>query len=505
MVAQSHEITERFYSISDIRRIVESRIKLSLAESIKANLRAGSEYIEKIKASDRHIYGVNTGFGSLCNTKISEEHLSELQHRMLQSHACGVGEPISAELSRLVIFIKLLTFRTGHCGISVEVVQRLIDFLNLDIIPVIPKKGTVGASGDLAPLAHMSLPIIGLGQMYLDGKIVEANVALKEKGLVPIRLKPKEGLALTNGIQYLDAMAVKSIWKIEELVKSADVIASLSMQGFSTANTFYQPKLHRLSKHQERVDVAENLVKLLEGSNHHSLPQCDPPKEDPYSFRCVPQVHAAVRQALAYAKSTIANDCNSVSDNPLFFSDSDEVLTCGNLHGASPALAMDHLSISVTILSNISERRTYQLLSGQHGLPSYLVRKPGLDSGLMIPQYTSAALLNENKVLSTPACIDTVPTCQLQEDHVSMGGTSGYKLQQIIENTEYILAIELMTAMQAIDLNSNLELSRIARGIYQAYREIIPTLEEDRIQSIDIEKSINFLRQQCSSWASLVN
>jgi len=498
---KKHQITEKEYTLADIKEIVRSGQGIFLSEQIKSNICSGADYIKKIQGEERLIYGVNTGFGSLCNTKISEDNLSELQHRQLVSHACGVGKPISQELSRLVMFLKILTFRTGHCGISLEVVQRLVDFLNNRIIPVIPQKGTVGASGDLAPLAHMSLPIIGLGSMFLNNKIVDASTALSAVGLEPMILKPKEGLALTNGIQYLDAMAVECLWNIEELIKSADLIAAFSMQGFSTANTFYQVRLHRLSKHKERIQVANNLNNILAGSNHHCLPQCDPPKEDPYSFRCVPQVHGAVRKAFYYAKEVIENDCNSVSDNPLFFAETDEVLTCGNLHGASPALIMDHLAASTTILSNISERRTYQLLSGQHGLPPYLIKTPGLNSGLMIPQYTSAALLNENKVLSTPASIDTIMTCHLQEDHVSMGGTSGYKLQQIIENTEYILGIELLTAMQANSLNPGLIRSPFTEQIYNAFRQVVPVLEDDRFQGEDIEKAVKFLCANRSEWS----
>lgn len=416
------------------------------------------------------------------------------------SHACGVGDPAEEDVVRLMIIIKLLTFRTGVTGISREPVLRLVDFWNENVIPLIPRKGTVGASGDLAPLAHLTLPIIGLGQVYYQKKLYETSEVLNKLGWQPIKLKPKEGLACTNGVQYINAMAIQSLLRIEENIRSADVLAAMSIQGFSASKTFYQALYLQTSYHQDRADVAENLRNLLENSNHFNLPTCNRSKQDPYSFRCIPQVHGAVRQTFNHAKDVMEKECNSVSDNPLFFAEQDEILYGGNLHGESTAFVLDFLAIALSELAYISERRSYQLLSGHRGLPSFLINNPGLDSGMMIVQYTSAALVNENKVLSTPASIDTIPTCQLQEDSVSMGGTSGYKLWQIAENCESIFAIELLIACQAIDMNKGLKLSSRTLSIHEEFRKEVTFLDADRIMSIDITSATRFFCKMRRVW-----
>ncbi|PRX96528.1 histidine ammonia-lyase [Allonocardiopsis opalescens] len=495
------EISTDFYSLDALMALVDEPPRLALAPEVAERIDAGARYVERIAPQDRHIYGINTGFGPLCETRIPADRMSELQHKHLVSHACGVGEPVPERVSRLAMLVKLLTFRAGYSGISLEAVQRVLDLWNADVIPVVPKKGTVGASGDLAPLAHLALPLIGLGKVRVDGRITDAGAVLEAMGWKPLRLKPKEGLALTNGVQYINALALDSVLRSERLIKAADLIAGLSIQGFSCADTFYQPILHATSLHPERSAVAGNLVRLLDGSNHHTLPQGNAAREDPYSFRCAPQVHAAVRQTCGFARDIVGRECNSVSDNPLFFPEHDQVILGGNLHGESTAFALDFLAIAMSELANISERRTYQLLSGQHGLPDFLAPEPGVDSGLMIPQYTSAALVNENKVLATPASIDTIPTSQLQEDHVSMGGTSAYKLWTILDNCEYVLAVELMTAVQAIDLNQGLRPSPATRGVVAEFRQEVGFLREDRLQADDIEKSRRYLRGRLRTWA----
>ncbi|SDH31287.1 histidine ammonia-lyase [Lentzea fradiae] len=496
------EITSANHSLAELGAIARERPLLRLSDEVAKTIDDGARYVLSISRQDRHIYGVNTGFGSLCETRIPPDRMSDLQHKHLMSHACGVGDPVPEHISRLVMLVKLLTFRAGHSGVSLATVERMIEHWNAGVIPVIPQRGTVGASGDLAPLAHLALPLIGLGEVYHRGRRVPAAEALAELGWQPLRLGPKEGLALTNGVQYINSLAADSILRAGELIKCADVVCALSIQAFSCAETFYQKVLHDTSRHEERGVVAANLRKLLEDSNHHTLPGCNAAKEDPYSFRCAPQVHAAVRQTHGFADGVVERECNSVSDNPLFFADTDQVILGGNLHGESTAFALDFLAIAMSELANISERRTYQLLSGQHGLPSFLAAEPGLDSGLMIPQYTSAALVNENKVLATPASVDTIPTCQLQEDHVSMGGTSAYKLDRIIRNTEYVLAIELLTAVQAIDLNPGLRLSAATRSIVDEFRERVPFLAEDRLQAADVEQARAHLRAHRSDWAA---
>jgi len=499
---QTIDITPDRFTVEDLCSIADAKPVLRLAPDVIEKISLASRYVAEIAKQDRHIYGVNTGFGSLCETRISPDDMSELQHRHLLSHACGIGDPVPERTSRMTMLVKLLTFRAGRSGITPELVQRLIDFWNADVIPVIPEKGTVGASGDLAPLAHMSLPLVGLGQVHFRGEIVDTRVAMEALGWEAARLGPKEGLALTNGVQYVNARAAEEVVRCAQLVKCADLIAALSIQAFSCASTFYQRSLHATSLHEDRSLVAGNLLRLTQGSNHDSLPGSNVAGEDPYSFRCTPQVHAAVRQTVRHASGVIEDECNSVSDNPLFFPEHDQVLLGGNLHGESTAFAMDFLAIAMSELAYLAERRTYQLLSGQHGLPSFLVANPGLDSGLMIVQYTSAALVNQNKVLATPASIDTIPTCQLQEDHVSMAGTSAYKLAQIIDNCEYIMAIELLAAAQAVDLNPHLQLSPQIEPLMRDFRARIPSLEHDRLQSVDIELAREFLNSHRARWAA---
>ena len=502
---KTHTISLRNYSLQDFASLLDQNPLLKLDAEVQAKVRGGARFVMKKAEEDRYIYGVNTGFGSLCETRVSPQQMEELQFNHVVSHACGVGEVMPEAISRLALFIKLLTFRSGHTGISLETVERMIEFWNNGIIPVIPKKGTVGASGDLAPLAHLALPLLGLGKVYFRGELVSTAPVIAEMGWEPIRLRPKEGLALTNGVQYINAIAIHCLIQIEALLDCSEVIAALSIQGFSSSKTFYQAPYHETSFHQERRTVAANLRKLLEGSNHFELPTCNKSMQDPYSFRCLPQVHGAIRQTFGFAKTVMEQECNGVSDNPLFFPDIDQILFGGNLHGESTAMVLDFLAIAISELSSISERRTYQLLSGQRGLPSFLIQQPGLNSGLMIPQYTSAALVNENKVLSHPASVDTIPTCQLQEDHVSMGGTSAYKLRQIIENCEYVLAIELMTAAQAIESNKGLRLSPFTKEIVKEFRQRVSFLEKDRIMSDDIEKSHEFLLEHKGEWATRLN
>ena len=497
---ETHYISLKFYSIEDLQHLAETRAYLKLDREVEEKIRACAQFVLDKAKTDTYIYGVNTGFGSLCETRVAAGEMEKLQFNHVVSHACGVGEIVPEEISRLVMLVKLLTFRTGHTGISLATVNRLLEHWNNDIIPAIPKRGTVGASGDLAPLAHMALPLLGLGKVHFRGQVVESAKVLQEMNWKPLTLQPKEGLALTNGVQYINAIGANCVNRVSQLVKAADVIASLSIQAFSASQSFYQPLYHETSLHEERRIVAANLRKLLSGSNHFELSTCNKSKQDPYSFRCIPQVHGAIRQAFNFARTTIEKECNGVSDNPLFFPEQDQILFGGNLHGESTAFALDFLAIATSELSNISERRTYQLLSGQRGLPSFLVNLVGLNSGLMIAQYTSAALVNENKVFSTPASVDTIPTCQLQEDHVSMGGTSAYKLCRIVDNSEYVQAIELLTAAQAIDFNHNLRLSPTSSEIYSDFRRHVPFLDGDRIVSDDIEKSLAFLRNRNAEW-----
>lgn len=497
-----HDISLDYYTLADLRQLADNKPRLGLHPDAKAKIQSGADFVHAKAQEDRFIYGVNTGFGSLCETRVAPDEMEALQRNHITSHAVGIGEIVPERISRLVMLIKLLTFRSGNTGISLTPVSRMLDFWNHSVIPAIPKKGTVGASGDLAPLAHLALPLLGLGKVHSCGGVIDAARALSERNWEPIRLKPKEGLALTNGVQYINAIGADCLMRLDELIKCADVLTALSCQAFSASRTFYHAAYHETSHHEERRTVASNLRMLLDGSNHFELPTCNQSMQDPYSYRCMPQVHGAVRQTFAFAKDIIEKECNGVSDNPLFFPDSDLILFGGNLHGQSTAFVLDYLAIATTDFSSISERRTYQLLSGERGLPDFLVHEAGVNSGLMIVQYTSAALVNENKVLATPASMDTIPTCQLQEDHVSMGGTSAYKLCQILDNCEYIFAIELLCAAQAIEFNEGLRLSPITQRIFDEFRQHVPFLEADRVVADDINKAHQFLLEHKKEWAT---
>ena len=496
----THAIGLDYYSLTDLGRLAEEKPKLTLSSDVVEKIEAGSNFVAKKAAEDRYIYGVNTGFGSLCETRVEAGEMKTLQFNHVTSHAVGVGEIVPERISRLTFLVKLLTFRSGRTGISLACVQKFLDFWNRGIIPAIPKKGSVGASGDLAPLAHMGLPVLGLGQVHYKGELIDAQTALKAEDISPIELGPKEGLAITNGVQYINANAVDCLLDLRELIVGGDVVASLSIQGFSASRTFYQKAYQDTSYHPERGTVAANLRLLLEGSNHFALDTCNKSMQDPYSFRCMPQVHAGIRQTYGFAADIVEKECNSVSDNPLFFPEIDEVLFGGALHGESTAMFLDYTAIAASELASISERRTWQLQSGTRGLPDFLVERPGLNSGLMITQYTSAALVNENKVFATPASVDTIATCQMQEDHVSMGATSAYKLRTILDNCAYVLAIELLNAAQAIDLNRDLKLSEKTASVHSAFRERVSKLESDRVLSTDIEIARNFILEQKGIW-----
>lgn len=468
-----------FYPISDVEDMLATDC-LGLAESTTAAISEGSALVERLASEDRSLYGINTGFGALCRTRVPPAELSKLQRNLLLSHACGVGSPISPERTRLVLLLKLLSLRSGHSGASRLTVERLLAHLNEGLLPVIPAKGTVGASGDLAPLAHMALPLIGEGEVWRGGCPVPAGPELEARGWEPLTLAPKDGLALINGVQFITAGAVDCLRQLRRLARVADVVAAHGTQAFSCAESFYQEPLHAASFHAERQQVAANLRWLLTGSNHAQLPNCDPACEDPYSFRCVPQVHGAVRQTLAFATDVLERELNGVSDNPLVFPAQGTMLTGGHLHGQSVAFALDFLAIAASELASISERRTYQLLSAQRGLPSFLAQAPGLHSGLMVVQYTSASLVSETKVLASPASTDTIMTCQLQEDHVSMGGTGVNKLDTILTDLALVLANELLTAVQAADLSPALVLSPRTATLQAAFRVRVPFVTEDR-------------------------
>lgn len=492
-VREPHALSLERYSLDQLVALVRARPLLALAGDTRARIADGAAYVAAVLERGESVYGVTTGFGALSEHRIPRAQVSELQRRHVVSHACGVGPFVDEPIARLVLLAKLLTLRSGHTGIRASTVDALLALWNAERIPAIPLQGTVGASGDLAPLAHMSLPLLGLGHVHAGGRVVATR---EVSSAAPLELAAKEGLALTNGVQFITAIAVHAVTAARELVRIADVIAAASVQAFSGAADFAHARYHATSPHAERQLVATNLRALLAGSNHHLLPTAVASRQDPYSFRCIPQVHGAIRQTIEHAGRVTEDEVNGVSDNPLFFPDEDLVLCGGALHGESIAFVLDFLAVALAELASISERRTYQLLSGQRGLPDFLAGQPGLDSGLMVAQYTAAALVNHNKVLATPASVDTIPTSQLKEDHVSMGGTSAIKILQVLDNAATVLAIELVTAAQAAELAPGLVVSPAIARVLGALRARVPRLAEDRVLADDIAAARAFIRDE---------
>ena len=483
------------WSLADLLEASEPGAEIQLSPASRRAIADTSDWVEDLSTGPNLVYGVNTGFGALADARVRAGDEYELQRRHVLSHACGVGNASPSAVVRMMMLIKLLTFRSGQTGVSLSVADRLVDMLNHRVHPIVPERGTVGASGDLSPLAHLALPLLGLGQVEIDGEVQDAAVALRDLGWQPLRLGAKDGLALTNGTQYISSVAVVELGRIVALAETADLIASMSLQAFSCANRFFHERYHRRSGNPWRRVVADALSDHTRDGNHATLPTAAPSMQDPYSFRCIPQVHGAVREHIGFAQSSILNEVDTVSDNPLFFPDDELALFGGNLHGESVAMSADVLAIAVTELGSISERRTYQLLSGRRGLPDFLTADPGVNSGLMIVQYTAAALVNEMKTLSHPASVDSIPTCQLQEDHVSMGGTSVLKLRQIVDDLETVLAIEWLTACQAVDLRDDLVLSDRCRALHHEYRGVVGRLDNDRVLSEDINRTTEFIRE----------
>ncbi|HTB25754.1 MAG TPA: histidine ammonia-lyase [Puia sp.] len=456
--------------------------------------------VNEIVSSGKTVYGINTGFGILSNTNISAEDTRKLQHKILQSHSVGVGKPISPFLSRIMMITKVHSLAQGYSGIQPETLERICWFIDQDISPVVPEKGSVGASGDLAPLAHLFLPLIGLGEVWVKSKILPTEEVLSQNGLKPLQLGPKEGLALINGTQFILAYAVANLQRMHFCLESADLIGAMSLEALTGTKSPFDERIHNLRPFRGNQLVAQRLRKLLTGSEiMQSHVDCGR-VQDPYSLRCMPQVHGASRNAWLHLKELILTELNSVTDNPLIFS-ADDTISGGNFHGQPLAIPLDYATIASSEAGNISDRRCYLLLEGKWGLPLLLMKDVGLNSGFMIPQYTTAALVTENKTLCFPASADSIPTSLGQEDHVSMGSISGRKLEMVLENLEYILAIELMTACQAIEFRRPLHSSSILEHAHEFVRQQVSFAREDRIFADDIRKiksmieSYSFIRE----------
>lgn len=448
---------------------------------------------DKMDGSDALFYGINTGFGYLQNVRINEDQLEQLQSNLLQSHACGLGEEVPADIVKLMIAFKIKSLSYGHSGVQIDTVKRLMDMYNNDVLPVIFTQGSLGASGDLAPLSHLSLPLIGLGEVRHKGIKYPTEVILDEMGWEPIHLKSKEGLALINGTQFMTAYGMHNLMRAERLINWANIIAAISFDAFDCIADPLNEHIHAVRSHKGQVAVAKRMREVLAGS---SIAKKEKEQvQDPYSFRCIPQVHGATQDTIDYALSVFVKEINSVTDNPNIFPDEDLIVSGGNFHGQPLALVLDFLAIAVSELASISERRTYQLISGQRGLPPFLVKNPGLNSGFMIPQYTAAGIVSENKQLCTPASVDSIPSSNNQEDHVSMGANAATKCKRVIDNVEKVLAIELLTAVQALEFRRPLQTSPELEAIVSEFRKVISFNEADRVMHDDMMLAIKFLQQ----------
>ncbi len=489
-----HHISPERLTIQRIGEILKNNIKLALSHEAEARIVRCREYLDKkIATCDKPIYGITTGFGSLCNISIDSDDLATLQRNLVMSHACGCGETIDPEIVRIMLLTKIKSLSFGNSGVQLQTVQRLVDMFNEGVIPVVYSLGSLGASGDLAPLANMCLPLLGLGEVWHNGTRRQAADVLNEKGWQPLTLASKEGLALLNGTQFMVSHAVFAILKAIRLSELADKIGALSLDVFDGRIEAFGDEVNAVRPHPGQLQTARAVRRHLQGSEMIGKPKQH--VQDPYSFRCMPQVHGAVKDTLAYVASVIETEVNSPTDNPTIFPDEDIIVSAGNFHGEPIALPMDFLTIALTELSNISERRIYRLISGTRGLPSFLVAKPGLNSGFMIPQYAAASIVNQSKGLCWPTSCDSIPSSQSQEDHVSMGANSATKLCKVAYNTERVLAIELFNAAQALDLRRPAKTSPELEQWHAEYRLTVPFIETDMVMSPLIEKTIEFLRK----------
>lgn len=488
-----HYISPTPLTFETIDHILKNNLQLALSEESKKLICDCKAYLDhKIANSETPLYGITTGFGSLCKISISQEDLSQLQANLVMSHACSIGAPVAPEIVKLMLLLKAHALSLGKSGVQLATVERIIAMFNQDVLPVVRELGSLGASGDLAPLANLFLPLINKGEVYYKGEIhhaAEVNAALNWP---PITLGAKEGLALLNGTQFMSSHAVYALLKAFNIAKYADIIGALSLDAYNGRLDPFLPQLHTARPHPGQMETARNIRALLEGSEFQK--QEKKYVQDPYSFRCMPQVHGACKDTIQYVASVVGREINSVTDNPTIFMEDDLILSGGNFHGEPLAMVLDFLSIALAELGSISERRTYRLISGDRGnLPEFLVANPGLNSGFMIPQYAAASIVSKNKQLCTPCCVDSIPSSNEQEDHVSMGGNAATKTIQIVGNTERILAIELMNAAQAIDLQRPVKTSPYLEEFLQEFRTVVPFNTTDRVMYQDIDAATHFL------------
>lgn len=488
-----HYINKNWLTLESIDEIVGSNKRLVLSQEAEATIVKCRTYLdEKIKRHDKPIYGVNTGFGSLCDTLIPNKDLESLQRNLVMSHACGLGEEVPTDVVKLMLLLKIQGLSYGHSGVQLITVNRLIDFYNHHVFPVIYQQGSLGASGDLAPLAHLTLPMIGLGEVNFEGKKYTSAVINKKFGWEPIKLQSKEGLALLNGTQFMSAYGIHSLLRGRKLSNFADIIAATSLEAYDGRIEPFNELVHKIRPHNGQFITARNIKKVVEGSQ--IIEQEKAHVQDPYSFRCIPQVHGACKDAIAHTQKIFETEINSVTDNPTIFPDEDDVISAGNFHGQPLAMSLDYMGIAIAELGSISERRTYKLIGGLRKLPPFLVANPGLNSGFMITQYAQASVVSQNKQFAAPCSVDTIDSSNGQEDHVSMGANAATKVYRMIDNLEKILGIELMNAAQGLEFRRPLKSSKMIEQLVADFRKEIPFVQDDIEMYPAIKKSIEFVQ-----------
>lgn len=488
-----HKISAEHLSIERIGEIVYGGYQIQLSYDAQKRIVECRKYLDrKIEETTSPIYGVTTGFGSLCNVSIGPDYLAQLQINLMMSHACGTGDRVPNDIVKIMLLLKIQSLSYGFSGCQLATVNRLIDFFNNDVYPVVYMQGSLGASGDLVPLAHLTLPLVGLGEVEYQGEVITGADMLQRLEWQPIQLASKEGLALLNGTQNMGAFAVWALLQSRRLSEWADRIAAMSLDAYYGLTAPFIDAVHQVRPHKGQIATAARMRQLLEGSEIVEKPKQY--VQDPYSFRCIPQVHGTVKDTIDYVASAVDVEVNSATDNPTVCPDDDLIISAGNFHGEPIAMPMDFLAIALCELANISERRIYKLVSGTRGLPSFLVANPGVNSGFMITQYTAASVVSLNKTLSTPSSVDSIPSSQGQEDHVSMGANAAIKLYKVVLNTERVLAIELFNAAQALDFRRPLKSSPAVEALHDSYRKVVPFIVDDEVMYPHIAKSVEFLR-----------
>ena len=500
-MAATHVIDSNPLDLSIIQDILIHGKKLSLSENAKERIKKCRAYLDdKMSSVVKPIYGINTGFGALYNVEIKGENLQKLQENLVMSHACGTGDEVPDEIIKLMLLLKIQSLSYGHSGVQLATVNRLIDFYNNNIFPVVYEQGSLGASGDLSPLAHLALPLIGLGEVKFNDQRISGKEVLDRFDWLKINLQSKEGLALLNGTQFMTAYGIYNLLKAHKISYLSDLIGTISLEAFDGRIEPFNELVHLVRPHNGQINTAKRVREFLEGS--HLIKQEKIHVQDPYSFRCIPQVHGASKDTIKFVTKTFLTEINSVTDNPNIFVEEDQIISGGNFHGQPLALAFDFLTIAMAELGNISERRIYQLVSGHRHLPPFLVSNPGLNSGFMIPQYTAASIVSQNKQYATPSSVDSIESSNGQEDHVSMGANAATKLYRVIQNCQTILGIELMHAAQGLDFRRPLKSSNHIEKIHNAFRAEVPFLSEDRYLSIDMKAARNFVTKNWNQWKS---